>query len=252
MSVAEVIFLVVAGVAGGLSGSIAGLASLVTYPALLAIGLAPVTANVTNTVALVGSSVGSISGSRPELRGQRQRLAPMVAAGVAGGLLGGTLLLVLPGEVFEKIVPWFVALAAVAMLGRRRIVAEALHADAPVRHDRRVLLAMFLVGIYGGYFGAGAGVIILAVLLRTTSDPLPRANAFKNVVLGAANGVAAIGFVLFGSVRWSAAVPLFAGLLIGGRIGPIVVRRVPVRPLQIGIAVAAFALAIRLAVDAYG
>ena len=255
MSLGEVVFLVVAGVAGGLSGSIAGLASLVTYPALLALGLAPVTANVTNTVALVGSSVGSVSGSRPELRGQRARLVPMVASGVAGGLLGGALLLALPGDSFEKVVPFFVAFAAVAMLFRRRIVEEALVAEAHVDvpgHDRRVLAAMFTVGIYGGYFGAGAGVIILAVLLWLNDDALPRANAFKNVVLGSANGVAAVGFALFGPVRWGAALPLGLGLLVGGRIGPAVVRRAPVGPLRVVIAAAALVLAVKLAFDAYG
>lgn len=251
MSLGEVVFLVLAGVAGGLSGSIAGLASLASYPALLAIGLAPVTANVTNTVALVGSSIGSISGSRPELRGQRARLVPMVAAGVAGGLLGGVLLLALPGESFEKVVPFFVAAAAMAMLARRRIVEDALAAPHPSGHDRRVLAAMFAVGIYGGYFGAGAGVIILAVLLRTTSDPLPRANALKNVVLGAANAVAALGFVLFGPVHWSAAIPLGVGLLVGGRLGPAVVRRAPVGPLRLIIAILAMVLAVKLALDAY-
>ncbi len=252
MSALDVAFLFVAGIAGGLSGSIAGLASLVTYPALLALGLAPVTANVTNTVALVGSSVGSVSASRPELQGQRPRLVPMIAAGVAGGLVGGTLLLTLPGDSFEKVVPWFVAFAAVAMLARRRIVADAEAASHPTGHDRRLLATLFAVGIYGGYFGAGAGVIILAVLLRLTSDPLPRANAFKNVVLGAANAVAAFGFVLFGPVHWAAVVPLGLGLLIGGRIGPTVVRRAPVRPLQLIIAILALILAIKLAVDAYG
>ena len=255
MSVGQAVLLLLAGVVGGLSGSIAGLASLVTYPALLAIGLPPVTANVTNTVALVGSSVGSVSGSRPELRGQRARLAPMVAAGVAGGALGGALLLALPGDSFEKVVPLFVAFAAVAMLARRRIVEEAIVADAPPDapgHDRRLLAAMFAVGIYGGYFGAGAGVIILAVLLWLNDDPLPRANAFKNVVLGAANGVAALAFALFGPVRWDAVLPLGLGLLVGGRIGPVVVRRAPVGPLRTVIAVAAFILAVKLAVDAYG
>ena len=138
------------------------------------------------------------------------------------------------------------------MLARRRIVSEAVAADAPVGHDRRILVALFLVGIYGGYFGAGAGVIILAVLLRLTADPLPRANAIKNVVLGAANGVAAVGFVLFGPVAWSAAIPLGLGLLVGGRIGPVVVRRAPVGPLRIAIGLLAIVLAVKLAIDAYG
>ena len=186
MSVAEVVLLVAAGVVGGLTGSIAGLASLATYPALLAIGLPPVTANVTNTVALVGSSAGSITGSRPELKGQRQRLTPMIAAGVSGGVVGAALLLALPGDSFELVVPVFVALGGVAMLARRRIVAEATVGATPTHHQRRLLGALFAVGIYAGYFGAAAGVIVLALLLHVTNDSLPRANAFKNVVLGAA------------------------------------------------------------------
>ena len=209
------------------------------------------TANVTNTVALVASSVGSITGSRPELEGQGRRLRPMIAAGVAGGVVGATLLLVLPGDSFELVVPVFVAFGGVAMLARRRIVGEAATTVAPTGHDGRLLAALFAVGIYAGYFGAAAGVIVLAVLLHVTTDSLPRANAFKNVVLGAANGVAALGFILFGPVQWSAAVPLAAGLFVGGRIGPVVVRRAPIGPLRVIIGLAAIGLAVKLAIDAW-
>ena len=120
MSAVEAIGLIFAGIGGGLTGSVAGLASLVTYPSLLAIGLPPVTANVTNTVALLFSSVGSVSASRPELVGQRRHVQRLAVAGVTGGALGGALVLLTPGDSFEKAVPWLIGLASLAILIRRR------------------------------------------------------------------------------------------------------------------------------------
>ena len=224
MTFGEVVLLVLAGVVGGLCGSIAGLASLATYPALLAIGLAPVTANVTNTVALVCSSVGSIVGSRPELVGQAPRVKRLGVAGVIGGAAGGLLLLVTPADSFERIVPFLIAIASVAMLFRRKVVEHSTPQPGPKVDGPRTLLAVGAVGVYGGYFGAGAGVMMLALLLWLGHDTLPRSNALKNVVLGLANGVAAAAFVLLADVRWSAVLPLGAGLLVGGRLGPVVVR----------------------------
>ena len=110
---------------------------------------------------------------------------------------------------------------------------------------------MALVGVYGGYFGAGAGVMLLALLLWATAEPLPPANAVKNVVLGLANGVAALAFVVFGDVRWAAVVPLGIGLLIGGRTGPVIVRHAPDGPVRAIIAVAGLGLALALGVEAY-
>jgi uncharacterized membrane protein YfcA len=110
---------------------------------------------------------------------------------------------------------------------------------------------VFVVAIYGGYFGAAAGVLLLALLLVTTAESLPRGNAMKNLLLGLANAVAAVAFVAFGPVRWSAVIPLAAGCLFGGRLGPVIVRRVPAAPLRILIACAGVGLAIRLGVDAY-
>lgn len=242
--------LVLAGLGGGLSGSIAGLASLISYPALLAIGLAPVTANVTNTVALVFSSTGSVIGSRPDLVGQRSRIRQLAAAGVLGGATGALLLLVTPADSFEYAVPVLIALASAAILARRRLVDEAV--AAPHRFGPGVVAGVGVVGIYGGYFGAGAGVLLLALLLFATGEPLPRCNAVKNVVLGLANGVAAIGFAIFGPVRWSVVLPLGFGLLIGGRLGPIIVRRSPAGALRVVIAVAGLGLAIKLAISTYG
>ena len=255
MSAVEFVFLVAAGIGTGLAGSIAGLASLISYPALLATGLPPVTANVTNTVSLVLSSVGSVSASRPELRGMRRRLLPLALAAVLGGAVGAVLLLLTPAGAFERIVPFLIAGASAAILVQRppRELAEEgarFHAG----HDDPWWLTpgTFAIGIYGGYFGAAAGVLLLAVFLLGTGEPLARGNAMKNVILGVANSVAAVGYILFASVAWSAALPLAIGCLIGGAIGPAVVRRSPQGALRRIIAVAGLALAIHLAVQAYG
>ncbi|MET0578437.1 MAG: sulfite exporter TauE/SafE family protein [Ilumatobacteraceae bacterium] len=250
----DVVLLVIAGIGGGLAGSIAGLASLTTYPALLAVGLSPVTANVTNTVALVSSSVGSVSASRPELIGQVRRVRPMAVAGGLGGIAGAALLLLTPAETFELVVPWLIGLASIAILVRRPLIdvaiADAHHAGRTV--PRSALAAVGAIGVYAGYFGAGAGVLLLALLLFVFGEAVARMNAVKNVVLGVANGIAAVGMVLFGDVRWSAAVPLAAGLFVGGRIGPVIVRRLPEGPFRLGIAIAGLGLAVKLGLDAYG
>jgi uncharacterized membrane protein YfcA len=254
MSVLEFGLLVLAGVGAGLVGSIAGLASLISYPALLATGLPPITANVTNTVALVLNSVGSVSASRPELRGQGRRLVPLAVAGVLGGAVGAVLLLLTPAGAFERIVPFLIAGASAAILVQRpprELAAEgALHHRG---HDDPWWLAAgtFAVGIYGGYFGAAAGVLLLAMYLLGTSEGLPRGNAMKNVILGVANSVAAVGFVVFASIAWSAALPLAIGLFTGGRLGPRVVRRAPQTALRRLIAVAGLGLAIQLGIQAF-
>ncbi len=245
----QVVLLVVAGVAAGLSGSIAGLASLFSYPALLAVGLAPVTANVTNTVALVFNSVGSVAGSRPELAGQATRVRRMGAAGLAGGVVGGVLLLAGSASAFEKAVPWLIGLGSLAILIRTANPIE-LETERPP-DSRPVLIGVFAIGIYGGYFGAAAGVLLLALLLAVTAEPLARCNAVKNLVLGLANLVAAIVFIVFGSVDWVAAVPLAVGLFAGGRVGPVIVRHSPANLLRALIAVAGVGLAVYLGIKAY-
>jgi uncharacterized protein len=248
VNVGEALLLVLAGIGAGLSGSIAGLASLVSYPSLLAVGLTPLTANVTNTVALVFSSAGSILGSRPELRGQAARVRRLAAAGLVGGVAGGLLLLASPSGTFELIVPWLIGLGSLAILLKR----PAPHPDAVDRSDSPWMIpAVALIGVYGGYFGAAAGVLLLALLLVSTSETLARCNAVKNVVLGLANAVAAVLFAIFGSVDWTAAAPLAVGFFIGGRVGPIVVRHAPTRLLRVLIATAGIGLAVYLAVDAY-
>jgi uncharacterized membrane protein YfcA len=246
--------LAAAGVLGGLTGSIAGLASVATYPALLLVGLPPVTANVTNTVALVFNGIGSIAGSRPELATQGAWIKRILPAAAAGGAIGATLLLTTPAEGFERIVPILLGLASAAILLPRSNHQEARVAHHQ-RHTVRVLLessAIFVICIYGGYFGAAAGVLLLAMLLRAGGATLAHANAGKNVILGVANGVAALIFTVFAPVHWPAVIAVGIGCLIGSRLGPIVVRHAPTGPLRVVIGVAGLALAIKLGIDAYG
>jgi uncharacterized membrane protein YfcA len=244
------LWLVLAGIGAGLTGSIAGLASLVSYPAVLATGLGPVSANVTNTVALVCSSIGSVTASRPELTGQGARVRRLATAAALGGITGAALLLVTPADSFEKIVPILIALASLAILVRRRLVDAAEHEHRA--HDgTSTTIGVAVVGVYGGYFGAGAGVMLLALLLWATAEPLPRANAVKNVVLGVANAVAAVAFVVLGDVHWDVAIPLGVGLFVGGRLGPVIVRRSNPTWLRAVIAVAGLGLAVKLGIDAY-
>jgi uncharacterized membrane protein YfcA len=243
------LWLVLAGFGAGLSGSVAGLASLISYPALLALGLPPVSANVTNTVALVFNSIGSVWGSRPELMGQRARARQLAPIAVAGGLTGGLLLLATPSSAFALVVPWLIGLASLAILLQRAKPHRAPADGHPP--SRKLSVGVFVVAVYGGYFGAAAGVLLLALLLVTTAEPLPRANAMKNLLLGSANAVAAVTFVAIGPVRWSFVIPMAAGFLCGGRLGPIVVRRVSAAPLRALIACAGLGLAVHLGLDAY-
>jgi uncharacterized protein len=243
-----------AGVAGGLTGSIAGLASLTTYPALLAVGIAPVPANVTNTVALVFNAIGSMWGSRPELKGQGPWLVRITPVAALGGAVGAALLLSTPAGGFEKIVPILLGLASAAIVLPRGRDAPPPGSNRPRRRTFVVVLeaaAIFLICIYGGYFGAAAGVLLLALLLRAGHATLPHANAAKNVTLGAANLVAAVIFAAFAPVHWLAVIPLGIGCLVGSRLGPAVVRHAPAGPLRIAIGVAGLALAVTLGIEAY-
>jgi uncharacterized protein len=244
------VLLVGAGVAAGLAGSMAGLASLFSYPALLAAGIPATSANVTNTVALVFSSVGSTVGSRPELTGQGPALRRFALLAVGGGAAGAGLLLVTPDGLFEKIVPFLVAMASITLLLQPHI-SSAFAAFSAERSGLAMIAGVVGVSVYGGYFGAAAGVMMLAVLLVGLPISLLQGNALKNVLLGFANGIAAVGFAVFGPVEWWAVLPLAVGVLVGAAAGPGLARRVPASALRIGIALAGLALAVRLALQAF-
>jgi uncharacterized membrane protein YfcA len=244
------LLLVGAGVAAGLSGSMAGLASLFSYPALLAAGIPATAANVTNTVALAFSSLGSTAGSRPELTGQGPAVRRFALLAVGGGAAGAGLLLVTPDGLFQRVVPFLVGGASLALLLQPLIKSAAVTASSQ-RTSPAVIAGIVAVSVYGGYFGAAAGVLMLALLLVGLPVSLLQGNALKNVLLGLANGIAAIGFAVFGPVQWWAVLPLAIGLLVGGVTGPALARRLPTSVLRVGIALAGLVLAAVLGVQAF-
>jgi uncharacterized membrane protein YfcA len=250
VTLSRFLLLVLAGIGAGLTGSIAGIASMVSYPALLATGLSPVTANVTNTVALIFQGMASMHGSAPELRGARQRqlVRRLALWCVLGGILGGVLLLMTPSDAFARIVPWLIGGSALAVLIRPRPPAGS---HPPARESVPLQAGVFLIGIYGGYFGAAAGVLLLALLLALTGESLARSSAVRTVLLFGANGVAALYFIVAGDVHWAAVLPLALGLMVGGRTGPVLLRYAPAGPMRILIAVIGLGLALHLGLDAY-
>ncbi|HEV7420404.1 MAG TPA: sulfite exporter TauE/SafE family protein [Mycobacterium sp.] len=249
MTVWHAVLLFAAGIGGGLTGSVAGLASVSTYPALLLVGLPPVAANVTNTVALVFNGIGSVWGSLPELRGQGGRLKRLVPMAAIGGATGAALLLSIPAEGFENVVPILLATSAVVIALPRRQRAEG--AGRSRSHTALEGAAVLAISVYGGFFGAAAGVLLLAFFLSMDSESYAEANAIKNLVLGVANGVAALAFIVLAPVDWLAVAPLGIGCLVGSRLGPVVVRHAPPTPLRLLIAVAGLALAVKLGFDTY-
>lgn len=244
------LFLFGAGVAGGIVSVIVSLASLVTFPALLAVGLPPVVANMTNTVALSFTGVGAAIGSRRELRGQRSELVPLAVVAAAGGLTGAALLLLLPGRSFELVAPVLVAGASATLLVQPTLQAR-LGRSSGGRTPMRIL-GYFLVTVYTGYFGAAGGVLALVVLVTVLARPFIEVNAAKNALAGVANGVAALAFALFGTVAWWYVLPLAAGMFAGGLIGPAIARRIPSETLRVLVGVSGLAVAVVLARSAYG
>jgi uncharacterized membrane protein YfcA len=231
MDVVEAVAIVAGGVAAGTVNTIVGSGTLVTFPVLLAFGYAPVTANVSNTVGLVPGSASGAFGYRKELRGQGRRTVSVGAASVAGGVTGAALLLALPPSAFRAIVPAFIVVALVLVVVQPRL-ARALAARrtggrTPHHHTVLLLLGLFACGVYGGYFGAAQGIVILAILGIALDEGLQRINAVKNVLAGATNAVAAIVFLIAAHIAWAPALLIAVGATAGGVLGARIGRRLP-------------------------
>jgi uncharacterized membrane protein YfcA len=249
MTLTDALILLAAGTAAGIASTVLSLASLISYPVLLALGLPPLTANVTNTVSLVLTGAGSAIGSGPELTGQGPRVRRFGLVTALGGATGAAILLLSPARDFELVVPVLIAGAAVLLLIQPRI--KSLSARPDGERSVPATIALFLAAVYVGYFGAGGGVLLLAVLGMMVDEALARLNALKNVVSGLANLVATLAFVLFAPVRWLFVLPLAAGFLIGGWTGPKLVRRMPPEGLRVVVALAGVGLAVKLGWTAY-
>jgi len=250
MSVWEALAIFGVGLLAGTVNTIVGSGSLITFPTLLAFGYAPVTANVSNTVGLVFGSMSGAFGYRRELQGQRRRVLLLGSASFIGGITGGILLLTLPSSVFDAVVPVLILLAVVLVILQPRLSAwVAGRRSEHVEHGGPVLwIGILLTGIYGGYFGAAQGVILLALLGIFISDSLHRLNGVKNVLALIANGVAAILFVFSAHVVWEVSALIAVGSIIGGQIGAHTGRRLPAPVLRGLIVVVGIVAAVRLLV----
>lgn len=246
MTGAEGVAVAAAALAAGAVNAVVGSGSLITFPTLLAVGYPPVLANVTNCVGMWPGSVSSSFGYRRELTGQRRRITKLMPASVVGGLTGAALLLAVPGA-FEDVVPGLILLAVVLVLVQPWAAARRASRGRVAEHPGPLLHAgTFLTAVYGGYFGAAQGVILLALLGLTLDDGLQRLNGLKNVVIAVVNALAAFYFMAFAHVAWIAVPVLYVSSVVGGQLGARYGRRIPASVLRTLIAVIGTGVAIKL------
>ena len=243
MTLLEALAVLGAGLFAGTINTVVGSGTLLTFPVLLAVGYAPVTANVSNSLGLEAGAYSGAIGYRAELRGQRGRVLRLGAATSAGALVGAALLLALPDRAFEAIVPAIIALALVLVILQPRIARRLEERRAARPHGGPgVAAAVAGVGVYGGYFGAAQGVLLLAVLGSGLRDDLQRVNALKNVLAATANLVSGLVFVFAADVAWEVVGLLAAGSIVGGQLGARYGRRLPagaLRALIVAVGIAA-------------
>lgn len=219
----EYILIALAAVAAGAINALAGGGTLITFPTLMFVGLSSIASNVTNTVALVPGYLGGTLAQKKDLRGQGRRLALFLPAGVMGGLIGGYLLLVSGEKLFSFLIPYLIlfacALLAIQDPLRRWLVRRLERQGHSLNNEGWAILPVGLASIYGGYFGAGLSVIILAVLGLTLEDNLTRLNGLKQAIGFATNVAAAVYFLFSGEVVWPVAIVMAFSALIGGSLG---------------------------------
>jgi uncharacterized protein len=244
VTTSHTLLLVGAGIVAGAVGSAGGITSLVSYPALLAAGVPALAANVANIVALVACWPGSALASRRELAGQARWLRRWAFVSAGGGAIGAVLLLATTAGAFDRVVPFLVLTGSAALVAQPKLSELA---DRRGRGNRSLLFGgLTSVSAYNGYFGAGAGVMTLVIVLLAVERDVPRANALKNMLIGAAGIVSALTLIAFGPVDWAAAAPLAAGMFAGSTAGPSLARRIPAPVLRWLIALAGLGLAVRL------
>jgi uncharacterized membrane protein YfcA len=229
----EALAVLAAGIGAGTINAAVGSGTLITFPVLLAVGFPPVVANVSNTIGLVPGSVAGAIGYRRELRGQDSRLRRLVPASFLGGVAGAIALLTLPDDLFEAIVPVMIALALLLIVFQPRLTAlVAHHRPGGHEHARWLWLATLACGVYGGYFGAAQGIILISLLAVALNDDLQRLNGLKNVLAGLVNLIAGIVFVFAADVAWGPVALIAVGSMFGGVVGARYGRRLPPNALR--------------------
>jgi uncharacterized membrane protein YfcA len=231
---AELVILLVAGGAAGFINAMVGSGTLITFPVLLAMGVPPVVANVSNTVGLAPGSLSGALATRADLTGQRTRVIRLGTASLIGGIIGAALLLRLPSAAFDTIVPVLIGLGCLLVVTgpviSRRMAARRAQlgmAESSPRGSVWLWLGVLATGVYGGYFGAAQGVILIAILGIGLTESLTRANAIKNTLSLIVNGIAGVVFVLVAEVNWWAAAAIAVGSVLGAQFGGKVGRKIP-------------------------
>lgn len=251
MNVWQSIVVFVAGIAAGGINTVVGSGTLITFPVLLGVGLPPVVANVSNTVGLFPGSFVGAYGYRAELVGQRNRAIVLATASVLGAIIGALLLLVLPADAFNAVVPVLIAIGLLLVVFGRKLTAWLLSRGRETTEKTTVGLWLVTLGtgIYGGYFGAAQGIIMIGFFGLMLTETLQRTNALKNVLCGLVNLVAAVVFVITTHVDWTAAVLIAVGSALGGLLGARVGRRLSPTVLRGVIVVVGLAAMIKLLVS---
>ncbi len=245
MSPLHALVIFAAGVAAGTINTVVGSGTLITFPTLIAFGYQPLTANVSNNIGLVPGTISGAIGYRALLTGQRRRMIPLAIASILGGSLGAVLLLTLPANAFKDIVPFFIGIALVLILMQGQISKRFGHRKrhASAGAGPATIFGCFCSGIYGGYFGAAQGILLLAILGLTVDDELQRLNALKVVLAGTVNLLAGVIFVFAAHVNWGVAGLIAAGSVIGGVLGARFGRRLSPKALRaLIVAVGIFAI----------
>jgi uncharacterized membrane protein YfcA len=233
MSTVQILAIIAVGLFAGTINTVVGSGSLVTFPTLLAIGFPALIANVSNTVGLVPGSISGVIAYRRELRGQRRRIALLGSMSLLGGTAGAVLLLQLSGSVFRRVVPLLILLACLLVAIQPKVARWlAGRGDRPHHGGPGLFATVLATGVYGGYFGAAQGVILIALLGIFIDEELQRLNAIKNVLALFANGAAAIVFIIGSHISWEAAGCIAAGSIVGGQLGGTIGRRLSPRILR--------------------
>jgi uncharacterized protein len=230
----DLVALLGAGAAAGLINTVVGSGTLITFPTLLALGVPPVTANISNTVGLAPGSLSGAWATGRELTGERRRVLWLGTASLLGGIAGALLLLWLPSSAFDTIVPILIGIGCVLVIlqpfisARLALRRARLGLDGGAVHGPIALwLAVALVGVYGGYFGAAQGVLLIAILGIGLAEPLLKINAIKNVLATIANAIASVVFIFVSDVNWPAAIAIAIGSVLGAQVGGRVGRKLP-------------------------
>jgi uncharacterized membrane protein YfcA len=237
-----------AGIAAGTINTVVGSGTLITFPVLLSFGYPPVTANVSNTIGLVPGSASGALGYRRELAGQRERVIRLAIVSVTGAIAGAVLLLELPASAFKAIVPAFIVIALALILFQNRLSAAlgARRRAGAVHVGPLAMVGVLGTGVYGGYFGAAQGIMLLAILGLALDDDLQRINAVKVVLAGIVNLVSGVIFAFAADVRWDAAGVIAVGSILGGVLGARYGRRLPAPALRLVIVAVGILAIVRL------